>query len=156
MGSAWLLGEEQHIGCRWGPPSSMKWASWHVTELKHTTAALWLIPGGSVEKNRPQCGRCRFRPWVGKIPGGGNGNLLQCSYLGNAMDRGAWRAIIHGVAKSWTQLSGSTTTNQLWVSFFINPFFTWTSLPFQLIASVPGILACACWVISDSWPPQGL
>ena len=38
----------------------------------------------------------------------------------------------------------TTTTNQLYIFFFINPFFTWTSLPFQLIASVPGILACAC------------
>ena len=32
--------------------------------------------------------RCRFNPWVGKIPGEGNGNPLQYSYLGNSMDRG--------------------------------------------------------------------
>ena len=29
-------------------------------------------------------------PGVGRSPGGGNGNLLQCSCLGNTMDRGAW------------------------------------------------------------------
>ena len=32
----------------------------------------------------------------------GNGNPLQYSCLKNSMDRGAWRAIVHGVAKSWT------------------------------------------------------
>ena len=36
----------------------------------------------------------------GRFPGGGNGNLLQYSCLGNPMDRGAWQAIVHGVAKS--------------------------------------------------------
>ena len=35
-------------------------------------------------------------------PGGGNGNPLQCSCLENAMDRGMWWAIVHGVAKSQT------------------------------------------------------
>ena len=36
-------------------------------------------------------------PGSGKSPGGGNGNPLQYSCLGNPMDRGAWRAIVHGV-----------------------------------------------------------
>ena len=55
-----------------------------------------------------QCRNCRtrgFDPWVGKIPGEGNGNLLQYSCLGNPMDRGAWRATTHRVAKSQTRLS---------------------------------------------------
>ena len=34
--------------------------------------------------------------------GGGNGNPLQYSCLGNPMDRGVWQAVIHDVAKSWT------------------------------------------------------
>ena len=34
--------------------------------------------------------RCRFDPWVGRSPGGGHGNPLQYSCLGNPMDRGAW------------------------------------------------------------------
>ena len=38
-------------------------------------------------------------------PGGGNGNPLQYSRLGKPMDRGAWWATVHGVAKSWTRLS---------------------------------------------------
>ena len=38
-------------------------------------------------------------------PGERKGNPLQYSCLGNPMDRGAWWATVHGVAKSWTQLS---------------------------------------------------
>ena len=44
-------------------------------------------------------------PGSGRFPGEGNGNPLQYSYLGNRMDRGAWQAIVRGVAKSQTQLS---------------------------------------------------
>ena len=40
-------------------------------------------------------------PGSGRSPGGGNGNPLQ----ENSMDRGAWWAIVHGVAKGRTQLS---------------------------------------------------
>ena len=44
-------------------------------------------------------------PGPGRSPGEENGNPLQYSCLGNPMDRGAWRATVHGVIKSWTQLS---------------------------------------------------
>ena len=44
-------------------------------------------------------------PGSARSPGGGLGNPLQYSYLGNSMDRGAWRAMVHGIAKSQTQLS---------------------------------------------------
>ena len=44
-------------------------------------------------------------PGSGRSPGEGNGNPLQCSCLGNSMDRGAWWATVHGIAKSQTQLS---------------------------------------------------
>ena len=39
-------------------------------------------------------------PGWGRSPGGGNGNPLQYSCLGNPMDRGAWWATVHGIAKS--------------------------------------------------------
>ena len=51
---------------------------------------------------------------MGSIPeserslGEGNHNPLQYSCLGNPMDRGAWRAIVYGVAKSQTQFSNGT------------------------------------------------
>ena len=41
-------------------------------------------------------------PGLGRSPGGGHGNPLQYSCLENLMDRGAWRATVHGVTKSWT------------------------------------------------------
>ena len=40
-------------------------------------------------------------------PGGGDGNALQSSCLGNPMERGAWRAAVHGVAESPTRLSAA-------------------------------------------------
>ena len=43
-------------------------------------------------------------PGLGRSPGGGHGNPLQCSCLENPMDRRAWKAKIHGVAKRRTQL----------------------------------------------------
>ena len=44
-------------------------------------------------------------PGLGRSPREGNGNPLQYSCLENPMDRGAWWATVHGVAKSQTQLS---------------------------------------------------
>ena len=49
-------------------------------------------------------------PRSGRSLGEGNGKPLQYSCLGNPMDKGAWQAAVHGVAKSWTQLSDYTTT----------------------------------------------
>ena len=44
-------------------------------------------------------------PGSGRSPEGGNGNPLQYSCLDNSIDRGAWRATVHGVAKSQARLS---------------------------------------------------
>ena len=44
-------------------------------------------------------------PGLGRSPGGGNSYPLQYSCLENDMGRGAWQAIVHGVAKWWTRLS---------------------------------------------------
>ena len=44
-------------------------------------------------------------PGLGRSPGEGNGNPFQYPCLENLIDRGAWRAAVHGVAKSWAQLS---------------------------------------------------
>ena len=41
---------------------------------------------------------------LGRSPGGGHGNPLQYSCLENPMDRGAWWATVHGVAKSQSRL----------------------------------------------------
>ena len=52
-------------------------------------------------------------PGSGRSPGGGNGDPLQDSCLENPMDGGAWRAPVHGVAKSWTPLRVSTNTYKI-------------------------------------------
>ena len=41
----------------------------------------------------------------GRSPQEENGNLLQYSCWDNPMDKRAWRALVHGVTKSWTQIS---------------------------------------------------
>ena len=48
-------------------------------------------------------------PGSGRSPRGGHGNPLQCSFLENPMDRGAWWATVHGVAKSQTRLKQLST-----------------------------------------------
>ena len=63
----------------------------------------WGFPGGSVVKNQPaNAGDVRdasSTPGSGRAPGAGHGNPRQCSCLENPMDRGAWRATVHSVAK---------------------------------------------------------
>ena len=49
-------------------------------------------------------------PGLERSPGEGNGTPLQYSCLENPMDGGAWSAIVHGVAKSWTWLNDFTFT----------------------------------------------
>ena len=69
------------------------------------------FPGGS----NGTCLQCRESacnagdpgsiPGSGRSPGEGDNYPLQYSYLGNPMDKGAWRATVPGVVNSWTQLS---------------------------------------------------
>ena len=62
--------------------------------------------GGSVEKNLSvNAGDMGSILGLGRSPGEGNGNPLQYPRLGNPMDRGAWWATVHGVAKGQIQLS---------------------------------------------------
>ena len=56
-------------------------------------------------KNPPaNAGDAGSIPESERSPGEGNGNPLQYSCLGNPLDRGAWRAAVHGVTKNRTQL----------------------------------------------------
>ena len=64
------------------------------------TPVLSGFPGGSVGKESAcTAGDPSSIPELGKSPGEGNGNPLQYSCLGNPMDRGAWQAIVHWVAR---------------------------------------------------------
>ena len=67
------------------------------------------FPGGSeVKASACSAGDPGSIPGLGRSPGEGNGNPLQYSCLENFMDRGAWWATVHGVAKSQIQLSDFT------------------------------------------------
>ena len=69
------------------------------------------FPGGSDGKESAcNAGDPGLIPGLGRLPGEGNGNLLQYSCLENSMDRGAWWATVHGVTKSQTRLSDFTFT----------------------------------------------
>ena len=60
------------------------------------------FPGGSVVKICQPTQEMKFRSLGWKIPGEGNDNPLKYSCLEKPMDRGAWQAIVHGVAKNRT------------------------------------------------------
>ena len=64
-------------------------------------------PSGSLDGKESACnsGDQGLIPGLGRSPGEGNDNPLQYSCLENFMDRGAWQAIAHGVAKSQIQLN---------------------------------------------------
>ena len=76
------------------------WANCVCMNGRATVHSQLGFPGGSVVKNLPA-----MRENQGSIPGEGNGNPLQYSCPENPMDKGAWWATVHGVSKSWTQLS---------------------------------------------------
>ena len=78
------------------------WASHVVLVVKNPPASA----GGAWDQG--------LIPGSGRSPGGGHGNPLQYSCLENPMDRGAWWAMIHGVAKSRTQRSDSHIDCFMW------------------------------------------
>ena len=65
----------------------------------------WGFPGSTEDKvSACNVGDPDSIPGLGGSPGEGNGSSLQYSCLENPMDRGAWRATVHGIKKSWTRL----------------------------------------------------
>ena len=65
-----------------------------------SSVIILVLPGGSLVKNLPaNTGDAGLIPESRRYPGEGNGNPLQYSCLEKSMDRGAWWATVHGVAK---------------------------------------------------------
>ena len=66
------------------------------------------LGGSEVKASARKVGDRGSIPGSGKSPGEGSGNPLQYSFVENPIDRGAWWDIVHGVAKSQTQLNDQT------------------------------------------------
>ena len=83
----------------------------------HTHTHIYDFFESSVIKNLPaNAGDLRdvgLLPGLERSPGGGHGNPLQYSCLGNLMDRGAWPPTVHMVTKSQTQLKRLRTHTQV-------------------------------------------
>ena len=87
-----------------------RYLSWKLTQVVcRLLTEIWLpnermgLPWWlSGKESACNAGDLGLIPRLGRSPGEGNGNPLQCSCLENSMDRGAWRAIVHRIAKSLT------------------------------------------------------
>ena len=75
-----------------------------VQIIKAMVSLSWVLesfPGGSHNKESAcNAGDLGLIPGLGKSPSEGNDNPLQYSFMGNPMDRGAWKATYHEVTKS--------------------------------------------------------
>ena len=75
----------------------------------------WGFPGGLDGKESAcNAGELNSIPGSGRALVEGNGNPLQYSWLENSIDRGAWRATVHGVTKNRTQLSDEHLNVPAW------------------------------------------
>ena len=70
-----------------------------MTEVTYRSIDTMSLPGGSDDKEIAfNAGDLGSVSGSGRSPAEGNGNTLQCSCLGNPLDRGDWRATGYGVA----------------------------------------------------------
>ena len=101
-------------------------------------------------------------PGLGRSPGGGNGNPRPSSCLENPTDRGAWRATVQGVVKSWTQLhSHASHSNFQWkIKRYWKQDFSLTAILGKACCPPPRSRACSdthCPLysgVSPFWPSQ--
>ena len=84
-------------------------ADYLASLLSPSYIALGLPVSSEVKASASNAGDLGLISGLGRSSGEGNGNPLQYSCLENPMDRGAWWATFHGVAKSRTQLSDFTS-----------------------------------------------
>ena len=123
-----------HIWTVWSSSNSKYSSSSSVSELSANSAftglllqtylrikETWGFPGGSVIKNPPaNAGDKGLNPGSGRFPGEGSSNSIQYSCLGSPMDRGAWWATVHGVARAGHNLV-TKQQKQRRVSLILSP-----------------------------------
>ena len=85
----------------------------HTSRSGVKSNTCWRLPSWLSSKESTCCagdtGDAGSIPELGRSPGGGNSNPLQYSCLENPIDRWAWQAAVHRVAKNWTQLKRLST-----------------------------------------------
>ena len=112
------------------------------------------FPGTQVVKNSLANARdVGSIPGSGRSLGGGNDISLQYSCLGNPMDRGAQWATVHGVTKSWTQLSMQTHP-RLYLTASLNFFISAKSLFSRLggVSYIQKMSSANTNIFSSSFP----
>ena len=98
------------------------------------------IPGGSDGKmSACSAGEPGSIPGLGRSPGGRNDNPLQYSCLENPMDRGAWWAKVHGVAKSRTRLSDfSSSSSSSVLKILFHARSSYCRVSYCIKSTIPG------------------
>ena len=86
--------------CVWPEPHKSFEQVWRTRAGTGTDQSLWLPWRLRQKRVCLQRGRCRFDSWAGKIPLETGMATPQYYCPVNSMYRGAWRAIVHGIAKS--------------------------------------------------------
>ena len=121
------------------------------------------LPGSSVGKESAcNAGDPGSIPGLGRSPGGGHGNPLQCSCLENPRDGGAWWAAIYGVKQSWTQLNRLSSSspsqtdlrkyqsqNENILLMFYSRSFMMSCLIFRSVSPFEFIFVCGVRVCSN-------
>ena len=102
----------QALCCTWGPRNSKTghlpkggYRLYHLKGLDQSFFSTGFLGGSDTKESAWNVGDLGLTPELRSSPGEENGNSLQYSCLENSIDRRAWRATGHGVAKSQTQLS---------------------------------------------------
>ena len=93
-------------------------------------------------------------PRSGRSPGGKHGNPLQCSCLENSTDRGAWKATVHGVTKSWTRPKRHSNMLKINFTCFFYFFFFFVGLRTCLPGELGLCIYGQCW--SGGWSDHRL
>ena len=82
----------------------------HSLSTAPLSALKYGLPWWLSDKESCQCRRCGFDSWVGEMAWRRKWQPTPVFLPGNSLYRGAWWVTVHGVTKSWTQLSDGTTT----------------------------------------------
>ena len=112
-GFPWATDQVSQTPRNYSHSSACQMISYYLLQIWASPVAQWQ----RIHLQEGDTGNVGPIPGLGRSPGEGHGNSLQYSCLGNPMDRGAWWATVHRVAKSWTRLKQLSTHIQTKVMF---------------------------------------